>query len=149
MNVSEHLSGNHNKCMQHKECEPWKYINVGNNRQILDDFLEKTKPLLAKCDRIHSTQMCESLHAVKSHYANKNIAWKSSWMPRVCAAILSLNEKNWAMKLYKRLSLPSLSPKVVKKLQKIEDDKWKSRIERHKELYQELERKKKTKTRKI
>ena len=141
LNVSEHLDGNHKKCLPHKECERWAKINEGNNREVLDRFLDKTKELLTKCDRIHSTQMCESLHSVKSHYANKSTAWKSSWAPRICAAILNINEKNWAMNLYRRLSLPPLSEPVVKKLEKIEEDKWKSRLERHKESYKELERK--------
>lgn len=140
LNVSQHLAGDHSKCLKHKECKPWKDIDVGNNRQVLDDFLEKTKDLLLKCDRYHSTQMCESLHAVKVHFANKNIAWKSSWAPRICAAILSVNEKHWAMTLYEQLSLPPLSKEVFHRLNKIEEDKWKWRNERHSEMYKEMVR---------
>ena len=48
------------------------------------------------------------------------------------------------MDLYRRFSLPPLSPVVIKKLKKIEDDKWKSRIERHKKSFQELEKKRRS-----
>lgn len=123
LNVSQHLAGDHSKCLKHKKCKPWKDIDVGNNRQVLDDFLEKTKDLLLKCDQCHSTQMCESLHAVKVDFANKNIA------------ILSVNEKHWAMTLYEQLSLPPLSKEVFHRLNKIEEDKWKWRNERHSEMY--------------
>lgn len=66
LNFSEHLDRNHKKCLPRKKCERWAKINEGNNREVLDRFLDKTKELLTKCDRIHSTQMCESLHSVKS-----------------------------------------------------------------------------------
>ncbi|KAK8894784.1 hypothetical protein M9Y10_023221 [Tritrichomonas musculus] len=84
--------------------------------------------------------MCESLHAVKVDFANKNIAWKSSWAPRICAAILCVNEKHWAMTLYEQLSLPPLSKEVFHRLNKIEEDKWKWRNERHSEMYKEMVR---------
>ena len=91
-NAVEHFSGNHQHCMKHNETQPWKDINDGNNREILISFLEKTSTLFDRCDGIHSTQACESLHAVKAHFASKMIAWKSSWCARVCAEILDVNE---------------------------------------------------------
>ena len=57
MNAVEHFKGNHEKCMEHKATKPWKDIDVGNNKEVLTEFLEKTSVLFDKCDGIHSTQV--------------------------------------------------------------------------------------------
>lgn len=140
MNVEQHFSGNHSNCIEHKETKPWKDIDVGNNRKVLKEFLEKTSVLFDKCDGIHSTQACESLHAVKAHFAPKMISWKSSWCARVCASILDINEMYWSMKLYDQLQLPPLTPAIKKKLMDIDLNKWKLRRIRHTEQYKQVER---------
>lgn len=119
-NAVNHFAGDHSDCPAHGEAMPWRDIDVGENRQLLTEFLEKTAQLFDKCDPRHSTQMCESLHAVKAHYANKLYAWQTSWAARICAAILSVNEVNWAMMLYERLGLPPLDRTIVTKLQNFE-----------------------------
>ena len=119
-NAVNHFAGDHSNCPSHGHTVPWRDIDVGGNRRILTEFLEKTAQLFDKCDLRHSTQMCESLHAVKAHYANKLFAWQTSWAARICAAILSVNEVNWAMILYRRLGLPPLDRSVVIKLQNLE-----------------------------
>ena len=34
--------------------------------------------------------MCEILHGMKTHLANKNLCWKSSWAARICCTIFSV-----------------------------------------------------------
>ena len=60
--------------------------------------------------------------------------------PRICTAILCVNEKHRAMKLYKQLSLPPLFKEVFERLNKIEKDKWKLMNNEHSEIYKEIVR---------
>ena len=126
-NVVNHFSGNYSDCLKHKPIHIWNGISIECNKDALITFIDKTCKLLTKCSVAHSTQMRESLHAVKAHFANKMICWKSSWTARICAAILDFNEPGWEFQLYDRLKLPSLSPIIYKRLQVISKQKWEQR----------------------
>lgn len=87
--------------------------------------------------------MCESLHAIKAHFANKLICWKSSWTCRICAAILDFNSPHWEFQLYNELQLPPLAPIISQKLRKISQQKIDQRIKRSSEEYKIKDRKRK------
>ena len=116
----EHFSGVHEHCPEHKEVKAWKYHLDENHMSALREFLIATSKYLDKCGRLISTQMNESLHALKAHYANKLFCWGRSWTGRVCVAILQINEPAiWKMELYERLQLPPLHPEVEQRLRTI------------------------------
>lgn len=135
LNVEKHFDGDHSCCMPHRPTDRWSGIDVGNNRELLRAFLKKTSGLLYKCDTRHSTQMCESLHAVKAHFANKLYSWKTSWAPRICAAILTVNESDWAFQLYNRLALPPLDPKIRNEITLRQRERQRENERRRSEIY--------------
>lgn len=143
MNVVEHFSGNHTSCIKHKPTRIWSGILIDGNKEALTTFLKKASKLLTKCNTAHSTQMCESLHAIKAHFANKLICWKSSWTCRICAAILDFNSPHWEFQLYNELQLPPLAPIISQKLRKISQQKIDQRIKRSSEEYKIKDRKRK------
>lgn len=49
-NISQHFAGNHALCIKHGPSKDWRDINVDNNLELLNKFLEKTADLLSKCD---------------------------------------------------------------------------------------------------
>ena len=135
-----HFSGDHSKCPMYGPSRRWADIDDRTNRDVLLRFIEKTKPLLEKSDGSHGTQMCESLHAVKVHFADKIRCWKTSWAARICAAILDVNDPGWMMSLYRKLGLPPLSPEIRERLVSIERAKQRDRIARRERDRQERER---------
>ena len=113
----EHFSGNHENCPLHKGVTRWRYGDDQRHVEALKEFLLQTSHYLDKCGRLISTQMNESLHAIKAHYADKMFCWGHSWTARVCVAILQVNEpETWKLELYRRLRLPPLAPDVEKRL---------------------------------
>ena len=116
----EHFTGCHEHCRKHRSVDPWRYAKDETHLQALKEFLEMTSKYLDKCGRLISTQMNESLHALKAHYANKIYYWGRSWTARVCVAILQVNEPaTWKLELYRRLELPSLHPEVENRLRRM------------------------------
>ena len=113
----EHVAGCHEHCPPHKAVKPWKHSLDESHVGALKEFLLQTSKYLDKCGRLISTQMNESLHALKAHYANKLFCWGKSWTARVCVAILQLNEPAiWKMKLYEELQLPPLPLELQQRL---------------------------------
>lgn len=94
-NATNHFKGDHEKCLHPKDagCYLWKDGEIGNNSLFLDLFLNSSSKLFYHADTSISTQMCESLHAIKTHFVNKLINWGSSWKYRMAAAILEANEE--------------------------------------------------------
>lgn len=135
-------------CLKHGPSKDWADINVGNSLELLNKFLEKNADLLSKCDLTMSTQMNESLHAMKAHFASKNICWKSSWPARVSASILNLNEDCWALQLYTRLNLPPLSKYCLSRLKRIEFEKMMLRRARRSNEYKMKENQRRREKRK-
>lgn len=148
MNVPNHLAGDHSKCLEHGECKIWGKIAEANNRKVLEEFLEATAPLFEKVNSCHSTQMCESLHAVKAHFANKLINWQSSWGARVAAAILSVNENDWEFKLHRALGLPELSADAAGRLRELIEGRLHARELRRSTEYLQKERQRRQSRRK-
>ena len=140
LNVPNHLAGDHSKCLEHGECKSWPKINEENNREVLVEFLKSTVSLLERVDPHHSTQMCESLHAVKAHFANKLTNWQTSWAARVAAAILSVNEDDWEWKLHKALGLPALDSEVEMNLRELIEGRLHARELRRSTEYLRKER---------
>ena len=98
----------------------WRHHNDAVHLEGLKEFLCMTSKYLDKCGRLISTQMNESLHALKAHYANKLFCWGKAWTARVCVAILQVNEPStWKMELYTRLQLPPLHFEVEQRLRTI------------------------------
>jgi hypothetical protein len=72
--------------------------------QRLGDFLWRSGRLLDDCQGAFSTQLNESVNAIKNHLACKAIAWKNSWVARVCVAVLNQNEgREWQIPAYEEL----------------------------------------------
>lgn len=118
--TAEHFAGNHEHCPRHTHVNPWRYGGEAMHVAALKEFLRATSHYLDRCGRLISTQMNESLHAVKAHYANKMFCWGHSWTARACIAILQVNEPdNWKLQLYYQLELPPLSQEVVDRLRSI------------------------------
>lgn len=109
----EHFSGHHEHCPEHKEVACWRYSGDVDHVTALKEFLLLTSHYLEKCCRLVSTQMNESLHALKAHYANKMFCWGKSWTIRACVAILQINEpETWKFRLFSLLDLPPLDPQI-------------------------------------
>lgn len=126
----EHYTGFHKHCPPHGPATIWKYSLEPQHVEALRDFLRETSHYLERCGRLVSTQMNESLHAVKAHYANKLFCWGGSWTARTCIAILQVNEAaDWKLKLYQELGLPQLDPTVE---QRLKDDFTSEELEREK-----------------
>lgn len=116
----EHFSGHHEHCPEHKPVKAWRHHNDAVHLEGLKEFLCMTSKYLDKCGRLISTQMNESLHALKALYANKLFCWGKAWTARVCVAILQVNEPStWKMELYTRLQLPPLHFEVEQRLRTI------------------------------
>lgn len=110
LNAYYHYIGDHS-CCNHADHESYDWPQKSNeeSRKALYSFLLKSAKLLnSRPDRI-STQMCESLHAIKAKMASKRISWKISWKARVYAAILDVNLPFWRFRLYRELFGESLS----------------------------------------
>lgn len=122
LNATAHYSGNHEACKHSEECQSytWADADIGNNSFILDQFLLSSSKLLIKCDKSLSTQMCESLHAIKAHLASKMLNWGISWKYRIGASILTVNEENWKFKLYRNLNLPEMDKSISLQLHESE-----------------------------
>ena len=115
--TAEHFAGNHEHCPQHSQVSAWRYGGDAMHMAALKEFLCATSHYLDKCGRLISTQMNESLHALKAHYASKMFCWGQSWTARACVAILQVNEPdNWKLQLYEQLQLPALSSEAVERL---------------------------------
>ena len=105
----EHFSGSHEHCVPHGATAQWRFCREADRVQALKEFLMLTSKYLDKCGRLISTQMNESLHAMKAHCANKLFCWGRSWSARVCVAILQANEPvSWKFELHRLLRLPEL-----------------------------------------
>ena len=139
MNVVRHFDGDHSDCEPHSEVPRWIDIDRGENRELLSQFLAKSSALFDRCTMQHSTQMCESLHAVKAHFADKMVAWKTSWAARIAAAILSVNEANWMFELYSRLGLPPLAPQALRRLRVLEQNRVQENERRRDPVYRKKE----------
>ncbi|OHT16419.1 hypothetical protein TRFO_02672 [Tritrichomonas foetus] len=131
INVSHHLMGKHQKCLHEAKMYPiWKDGFHKENILILKLFLNSTAKLLLKCNDSVSTQMCESFHAIKCHFANKNTKWSESWRMRISSAILSINEPNWKFVLYQKLGLPSMPRQISQILHQIDAEKDRNKTKR-------------------
>jgi hypothetical protein len=109
----------------------WPHAHDLDARIQLRDLILKSLKILKKTNSFISTQLCENMHSIKSHYAMKNYCWQTSWKSRVCAAILQINEPAlWKFDLYYRLGLPSLSNRAFDLLIKDEAANIQERIER-------------------
>ena len=114
----EHFTGFHDHCPPHGPVTIWKYSLEPQHLDALREFLQQTSHYLDRCGRLVTTQMNESLHAIKAHYANKLFCWGGSWTARTCVAILQVNEPaTWKLGLYERLGLPPLDPSVKAQLE--------------------------------
>jgi hypothetical protein len=70
----------------------------------LRGFIQRTERLLDDCQGAFSTQLNESVNAIKNHLACKAIAWKNSWAARVYVAVLNQNEgREWQLPAYEEL----------------------------------------------
>jgi hypothetical protein len=69
-----------------------------------------------------STQLNESLHALKAKMADKNYCWKGSWLARCAVAVLIMNEgHDWKLQMLQELGFQLPSPKcqaVIKRYNK-------------------------------
>ena len=109
----DHICGNHEHCLHDadQECWLWEDAHDEEKTTALLNFLNDATYLFDWCQTVHSTQLNESLNAIKAHFADKNLRWQSSWVGRVACAVCQLNEAHsWKLALYRRLGLPELSP---------------------------------------
>jgi hypothetical protein len=61
-------------------------------------------PLISRVQTRFSTQLSESLNAMKAKLASKGISWKVSWAARMAVAILNFNEGDgWKLSAYDQL----------------------------------------------
>ena len=121
-NASKHYTGHHEKCIKHKQSSfVWEYANNDQAISALKTFLDKTSFILIKCEPPFSTQLNECYNSIKSHFLDKEVAWKKTAFARLCCAILDFNEfPNWRLNLRKTLNLPDLSPEILIRINNFE-----------------------------
>lgn len=141
-NAIEHYKGNHQNCLPHKASNYiWKFNNDNEALLYLEQFLKQTSFILLKCNPPYSTQLNECYHAIKSHYLNKEVAWKKTAFARLCCSILDFNGvENWRFELRKRLKLPELHPYVISRINEVEKERLSILKQRRSYDYQLKER---------
>ena len=83
--------------------------------------MDKTSFIFIKCEPPFSTQLNECYNSIKSHFLDKEVAWKKTAFTRLCCAILDFNEfPNWRLNLRKTLNLPDLSPEILIRINNFE-----------------------------
>lgn len=118
INASEHYRGNHTHCRKHKISNfVWKFSKSDQAIKDLKAFLKKTSFILIQCKPPFSTQLNECYNSIKSHFLNKEIAWRKTAFARLCCSIMEFNEvPEWRMRIRKSLNLPDLSPEVLARI---------------------------------
>jgi hypothetical protein len=77
----------------------------------LRKFLDEAVKLIEQIQSEISTQLNESLHAIKAKMADKTYAWKGSWQARCAVAALIMNEGHeWKLRCHQDLGFAPLSP---------------------------------------
>ena len=130
-NSYSHYCGDHSNCKHsaEKEVYEWEFRHEDIARQKLFELIKESIPILESTAYNVSTQLCESMHAIKTRFANKNIAWQSSWKARVCAAILQINDpQTWKFELYHKLNLPPISKECIDFIKRTEEEKMHERM---------------------
>ena len=141
-NASKHYCGDHSMCMKHKPSSfTWELKGNDEAVRALKDFLKNTAFILSQCQMPYSTQLNECYNSMKSHFLDKEIAWRRTAFARLCCAILDFNEvPNWRLILRTRLNLPDLTPNVIVRINEFEKKRLKFLFERRQIKYQTMER---------
>lgn len=91
-NASKHYCGDHSMCMKHKPSSfTWELKGNDEAVRALKDFLKNTAFILSQCQMPYSTQLNECYNSMKSHFLDKEIAWRRTAFARLCCAILDFN----------------------------------------------------------
>jgi hypothetical protein len=92
----------------------WKDRDKETHRMQLRIFIRNTTVLIQQVQSEISTQLNESLHAIKAKMADKNYSWKGSWLARCVVAVLIMNEGHgWKLELLQELGIRPLSPRCT------------------------------------
>ena len=93
----------------------WVLKNNELSKEALKKFLNATISIVRSAAPIFSTQMNECFNSIKARYASKLLNWKSSFVGRVCMAVLQINNPyKWVNDLRRVLKLPPLTPSIEK-----------------------------------
>jgi hypothetical protein len=84
-----------------------------------------------------STQLNESLHAMKAKLADKAYAWKGSWKARNAVAVLNINEGHrWKLRVYDALEFPHLTPACRHVIEQHAEEALALSVQRHEPAFQ-------------
>jgi hypothetical protein len=123
------------------QCFQWKKRSDPHAQELLRLFLTSTLDLIEQADSEISTQLNESLHALKAKLADKNYPWKSSWRARNAVAVLNINEGHeWKLRLYDELGFPPLSAHARRCIARYATQARDSSIRRSDPVYQDTTR---------
>lgn len=142
LNAADHYSGNHSKCRKHRPSSyVWELAIYEECYNQLKQFLKDTTFILIQCQLPFSTQLNECYNAMKSHCADKEVAWRKTLFARLCCAILDFNEvPGWRLTLRKQLNLPDLPLDVLVRINQFEKNRQKFLYERRQLKYQQAVR---------
>jgi hypothetical protein len=119
----------------------WSKRADPRSRTRLQLFLDRTIDLIPLFQTEISTQLNESLHAMKAKLADKGYAWKGSWKARCAVAILNINEGHqWKLRLYEECGFPTLSPECMGAIVRHAAEARELSIQRREAAYQESTR---------
>jgi hypothetical protein len=107
----------------HLEDSDWAERDSEDSRTQLRGFIEAAIPYVAKYQKASSTQLNESLHAIKAKHAPKRITWENSLIGRCGAAVMTFNDgPGWVLAAYDKLrpkyEWPALSVRARTVLEK-------------------------------
>lgn len=148
-NTINHFSGDHSRCLPHRDTKTvWAYAGDQSARAALTEFLTKSSFIVERCQKPHSTQLNECLHAIKSHVMPKELAWRETAFGRLYLSILIYNNApNWKDQLRGMLQLPDLSPDVCCRLRALETIRRAQNLKRSTARYKEREQKRRSRER--
>jgi hypothetical protein len=136
--------GAHDHDIEPRETDfQWKLWDDETARAQLRAFFTNTIDLIGLVQSKFSTQLNESLHAMKAKLADKNYGWKRSWEARCAAAVLNMNEGHeWKLRLYGELGFPPLCPECRSTIEKCSAEARQHSDSRSEAEYQEGTKKK-------
>lgn len=118
INCCNHYCGIHDKCTHDKDIHTYHWANSSDEKAkaLLQQLLEETLDCIKYTGKFFSTQMNESFHGLKQHYASKQYNWQLSFRSRMMAAILQWNNPDiWKETARKRLGI-TLSNEVLEEI---------------------------------
>ena len=131
-----HFIGDHQNCLHEpKECKLWSFHDNAEAVKLLREFLASTEFIVRLVSSEFSTQTNESLHLLKTRYANKDVRWGPTWDARMMAAVLDRNVPFWKERLHVEMGLPPMDPVNLAKLRAKEMERLRRRSFVHSEYY--------------